>query len=152
MEYTDEEKKAIEQIKDELEYYTKKHGNLDKNNKEYDDVILYDIRLSLKNGVSILNLLERQQKEIYDLKNQTQIISPLYVKENYISKDTIKEKIKELEKLILKNDKLIVECRRTIMENQPEKKIKIAKARMDNVTYHEMISYLKELLGGQHEL
>lgn len=71
----------------------------------------------------------------------------LFKEKDSIPKEAIIEKIEELNKLILENDKLIVECRKTIMENQPEKKIKIAKARMDNVMYYEMINYLKELLG-----
>lgn len=47
--------------------------------------------------INALNLLEKQQKEIKELKSKTQIISPLYIKENYISKEAIRKKIKEIE-------------------------------------------------------
>lgn len=41
-------------------------------------------------------IIKKLELNIKDLKNQTQIISPLYVKENYISKETIKNKIAKL--------------------------------------------------------
>ena len=46
---------------------------------------------------TLLNLIEKQQKEIEELKSKTQIISPLYIKENYISKEAIRKKIKEID-------------------------------------------------------
>lgn len=42
-------------------------------------------------------IIKELELEIKDLKSKTQIISPLYVKENYISKELIREKIKEIE-------------------------------------------------------
>lgn len=41
-------------------------------------------------------IIKELELEIKDLKNKTQIISPLYVKENYIFKDKIRKNIKEL--------------------------------------------------------
>lgn len=62
-------------------------------NKE--KILSIDIPDETKRTLNIvLNLIEKQQKEIYELKNQTQIISPLYVKENYIPKEAIREKVK----------------------------------------------------------
>lgn len=101
----------------------------------------------------VLKLLEKQHKEIEiqksEVKLKQMVIDELVENEtkNLIPKDAVREKIEELNKLIVENDKIIVECRKTIMENQLEKKCKIAKARMDNVMYYGMISYLKELLG-----
>lgn len=89
---TEEEKKAIILLndfkegkieRDKLEHYSKGGFKLG-----------YFYTLDIQKSIDIiLNLLEKQQKEIYNLKNQTQIISPIYVKENYIPKETIREKI-----------------------------------------------------------
>lgn len=139
MEYTEEEKKAIEFFEKRQKYMGDYRGPLEENT---------DI---------VLNLIDKQQKEIDILEKESISKEKAYTDcyceyKSYkqfesISKEAIREKIEELYKLIIENDKLIVECRKTIMENQPEKKIKIAKARMDNVMYYEMINYLKELLG-----
>ena len=45
-------------------------------------------------------IIKELQLNIKDLKSKTQIISPLYVKENYVPKEVIREKIKELERYI----------------------------------------------------
>ncbi len=45
------------------------------------------------------NMLE-ENKELKELANKKQWISPCYVAENYISKNKIREKIAELDKLI----------------------------------------------------
>ena len=82
MEYTEEEKEAIEVAKEIVD-------------KKYGSIMVFEIRDMEK----ILNLLDKQQKEIKELKSKTQIISPLYIKENYISKEAIREKIKELEQV-----------------------------------------------------
>ena len=83
MKYTEEEKKAVENIKEILSFNLR--------NQFLDD--------EADNIEILLNLLEKQQKEIKELKSKTQIISPLYIKENYISKEAIREKIKELEQV-----------------------------------------------------
>lgn len=54
------------------------------------------IDLVMKSGKKAFEIINKQQKEIEELKSKTQIISPLYIKENYISKDEIRKKIKEL--------------------------------------------------------
>lgn len=81
MKYTEEEKKAVENIKEILSFNLR--------NQFLDD--------EADNIEILLNLLEKQQKEIKELKSKTQIISPLYIKENYISKEAIRKKIKEIE-------------------------------------------------------
>lgn len=87
MKYTEEEKQAIETAKIVA-------------NKKYGSIMF----LEIKDVEIILNLVEKQQKQIDRLKSKTQIISPLYIKENYIPKEAIREKIKELEPYIYKGE------------------------------------------------
>ena len=84
MEYTEKEKKAIT-ILDEFE--------LRRKTVNYNRITVEDSQCAK----TVLNLLEKQQKEIEELKSKTQIISPLYIKENYLPKEAIKEKIKEID-------------------------------------------------------
>lgn len=86
MKYTEEEKQAIKECESLIK-------------KEYYGDMYFCERRSIQ---IVLNLLEKQQKEIdrleleiKDLKSKTQIISPLYVKENYVLKGVIREKIEE---------------------------------------------------------
>lgn len=78
MKYTEEVKKAIEAMKDKLD-------NDDNSWFYYDEI------------ETIFDLLKKQQKEIEELKSKTQIISPLYIKENYLPKEAIRKKIKEID-------------------------------------------------------
>ena len=83
---SDEEKKAIEYIKNCLDNeYDFKNATRQKDKKAYN---------------IILNLIEKQQKEIEELKKYEEGYKLLsYSLDNYISKDKIKAKIEELEKL-----------------------------------------------------
>ena len=95
MKYTEEEKEAIQKInsfKSIKLLYGKIYAMHLEQLKKYQTA-----------SEIILNLLDKQQKEIdrleleiKDLKSKTQIISPLYVKENYVLKGVIREKIEEL--------------------------------------------------------
>lgn len=65
-------------------------------NKEYLDVVREKVYANEESRRKD-ELIEKQQKEIEELKSKTQIISPLYIKENYISKEAIRKKIKEID-------------------------------------------------------
>ena len=52
--------------------------------------------MSLFDNKEQKEIIKELQLNIKDLKSKTQIISPLYVKENYVPKEVIREKIKEL--------------------------------------------------------
>ena len=80
MKYTEEEKKAIKDFKEDT-----------RNAK------IYKFQKRCEVNIKILDLLEKQQKEIEELKSKTQIISPLYIKENYLPKEAIRKKIKEID-------------------------------------------------------
>ena len=80
MKYTEEEKEAIDEAKTIVSI---KYGSI--------------MHIEIRNMEKILNLLEKQQKEIEELKSKTQIISPLYIKENYLPKEAIRKKIKEID-------------------------------------------------------
>lgn len=75
MKYTEEEKEAIEVAKEIVD-------------KKYGSIMVFEIRDMEK----ILNLLDKQQKEIERLDKEK-----INIYENYISKDKIIEKIKEIE-------------------------------------------------------
>lgn len=85
---SDEEKRIIKSVKEE---YKKgiEQGN-----------VLFPIFLN--QAKILLNLIEKQQKEIEELKEKNRHITKEtveFVNSHYISKDKIKEMIKELEKL-----------------------------------------------------
>lgn len=84
MKYTEEEKKAIKEIKNFI-FELRNFGITSKDS------------LYVKYSEFLLKLVEKQQKEIKELKSKTQIISPLYIKENYIPKEAIRKKIKEIQ-------------------------------------------------------
>ena len=90
----DEEKQAIEMMEiivDECKLENKREGY---EGTYYDG----DTPIPYKEYEIILNLSTKLQKENKELKSKTQIISPLYVKENYIPKLKIQELINKLEK------------------------------------------------------
>ena len=82
MKYTEEEKEAIEVAKEIVD-------------KKYGSIMVFEIRDMEK----ILNLLDKQQKEINKLNNENKKIkyfsNNLFI-DDYISKEAIREKIKEL--------------------------------------------------------
>ncbi len=65
-------------------------------NKEYLDVVREKVYANEESRRKD-ELIEKQQKEIEELKSKTQIISPLYIKENYLPKEAIRKKIKEID-------------------------------------------------------
>lgn len=93
MEYTEEEKKSLEFL---IRKRDEAYGLM-----QFEDGELYQLaEEEFNNYLTIEEIIDKQQKEIKELKSKTQIISPLYIKENYISKEAIREKIKELESYI----------------------------------------------------
>ena len=86
MELSEKEKKAIEWFKSDLEM-TKEMGKK------------WGFQEEIKNNEIILNLIEKQQKEIKELKQNRDEYKEEYIKlqnsryYNYISKDKIREKI-----------------------------------------------------------
>lgn len=69
-----------------------------------------------------------------------------YLMQNSIPTSVIKEKIEELQKKMVKNDKTIVSLRRTIMKNQPENECIISRCRIQNTAFCIAKSYLQEIL------
>ena len=65
-------------------------------NKEYLDVVREKVYANEESRRKD-ELIKKQQKEIEELKSKTQIISPLYIKENYLPKEAIRKKIKEID-------------------------------------------------------
>ena len=84
---SDEEKKAIDYLKNDVVYW------LDKGK----DFVVIDIGENEKLH-NILNLIDKQKKEIEELKQEliNQGITDLKELNNYISKDKIRKKIEEL--------------------------------------------------------
>ena len=86
---SEEEKKAIEYLKNRLEIL---HNNT---------------QWATENNIKVvLNLIEKQQKEIEELKEKNaslqkeiKLMKSININDNYISKDKVKNKIKELENL-----------------------------------------------------
>lgn len=118
----EEEKRAIEDLKEEIEYYKRKYFN-SKDDEEYNDKILYSIRLSVKDSEVLVNLIEKLKKENEELKNKVvkrdneiiqleesaekEFLTKQEVKENYIPKDKIRELIKkdsEIDKVEFEDD------------------------------------------------
>lgn len=79
----EEEKKAVEFVKKrtkELKKYAKRENEL-----VYDDIIL-----------NLINKLQKENEELKErIREHTLLISPYYVKENYIPIQKIKDKIEE---------------------------------------------------------
>lgn len=89
----DEEKKAIERLKD-LISKSKVIGDIEINKQ----VVFKDIE-------TILKLIEKQSKEIEELKEKNEYL-PNWVSKKYVSKDKIKAKIEEVEQWELYNMKI----------------------------------------------
>lgn len=91
--FTEEEKKSLEFL---IRKRDEAYGLM-----QFEDGELYQLaEEEFNNYLTIEEIIDKQQKEIKELKSKTQIISPLYIKENYISKEAIREKIKELQPYI----------------------------------------------------
>ena len=106
MKYTEEEKKALEDLKEcENCHYRDRENCMCEINYDYKK--------------TILNIIEKQQKEIekqaslikFDVKYRNQLEQDLYENaSNYvISKEKIKNKIKELENIEIDYDNLILQ-------------------------------------------
>lgn len=106
MKYTEEEKKALEDLKEcENCHYRDRENCMCEINYDYKK--------------AILNIIEKQQKEIekqaslikFDVKYRNQLEQDLYENaSNYvISKEKIKNKIKELENIEIDYDNLILQ-------------------------------------------
>lgn len=98
MEYTEkEEKKAIKDLKSFLKFLEETYITKGKIYLHI-EVLVYN----RKNLDIILNLLKKQQKEIEELKYKYKkygkvLFTEDAIKENYVSKNEIREKIKELQ-------------------------------------------------------
>ena len=109
-----EEKEAIEYFKSNLER-TKEMGKR------------WGFQEEIKNNEIILNLIEKQQKEIEELKqNKKDNMQVVYggrrfgtegmVVKDYISKDKIEEKIEEARKIRWHTPKLVIEYFEELLE------------------------------------
>lgn len=110
---TEEEKKAIEDLKEEIEYYKGKYFN-SKDDEEYNDKTLYSIRTSVKDSEVLINLIEKLKKEIkYIREYNAELVEANSsldwdydeLKDNFehyklqsIPKDKIREKLEKIEK------------------------------------------------------
>ena len=83
---SDEEKKSVDKIKTLIQYLNVWKENF--------TIVPEDVKYL----VTILNLIEKQSKEIEELKEKNEYL-PNWVSKKYVSKDKIKAKIEELEKL-----------------------------------------------------
>lgn len=97
MKYSEEEKKAIEDLRKTIDYYNKRF-----NENEKITSVLID-NFDVKNLFVLLNLVGKQQKEIEEQKSRNKKLNALILDlnkalEDSISKEAIKEKIEELEK------------------------------------------------------
>lgn len=98
---TEEEKKAIEKLSSKQNETTWVDTIRQIKREEINDAVI----TRQKYITTLLNLIQKQQKEIEELKNKIAKRQWVKVKENgeveplfYISKDKIRDKIKELEK------------------------------------------------------
>ena len=90
MKYTEEEKKSLKFLTDKRD---EAYGLM-----QFEDGELYQLaEEEFNNYLTIEEIIDKQQKEIKELKSKTQIISPLYIKENYLPKEAIRKKIKEID-------------------------------------------------------
>ena len=86
---SEEEKKAIDYLKNDVVYW------LDKGK----DFVIID-NGEIPKMKSILNLIENQQKEIEDLKEQNNQLSNYLYDSYYVSADKIRKRIEEYDKWI----------------------------------------------------
>ena len=93
---SEEEKETLNYIKEHKNYIEKFCEALNDEGFDTDEE-----RDALKKYNTLINLIEKQQKEIEELKKDKKALVNNYdnVLKNFISKDKIREKIKELERL-----------------------------------------------------
>ena len=86
---SDEEKKAVDELKKEI------NNPVEVPTDKFNTFILYNI----ESARTILNLIEKQSKEIEELKLRNEALGDItiYNQKNSVSKDKIKAKIEELE-------------------------------------------------------
>lgn len=107
LENNTKQQKEIKELKEDIEEYYKptldifdereyRKKYLEERRKEEPNLLYPDGDEIYKRYYEQKEIIKELQLNIKDLKSKTQIISPLYIKENYISKDEIRKKIKEL--------------------------------------------------------
>ena len=86
---SDEEKKAVDELKKEI------NNPVEVPTDKFNTFILYNI----ESARTILNLIEKQSKEIEELKLRNEALGDItiYNQKNSVSKDKIKAKIEELD-------------------------------------------------------
>lgn len=103
----EKQQKEIKELKEDIEEYYKptldifdereyRKKYLEERRKEEPNLLYPDGDEIYKRYYEQKEIIKELQLNIKDLKSKTQIISPLYVKENYVPKEVIREKIKEL--------------------------------------------------------
>lgn len=98
---TEEEKKAIEDLKDILKYWQTIVDIEDDVEREI-EMNCYSEEMPFEQLKIALNLIEKLQKENLLLSAKENMSAYFEFKRNYIPKDKIREKIKELEEYIVK--------------------------------------------------
>lgn len=87
-----------EEEKQAMKYFYNLRATIDESNMLFDEDI--DVKCgkeTIKQITTILNLIEKQSKEIEELKEKNEYL-PNWVNKKYVSKDKIKAKIEDLEK------------------------------------------------------
>lgn len=72
--------------------------------------------------------------------------TPPYIKENYIPKQQVKDLILNKKEEMIKNNNEIEECRKTILEEQTLKQLRLNVLHRKNEILFEQIADLQELL------
>lgn len=152
---SDEEKKAIK-------YFYNLRATIDESNMLFDE----DINETIKQITLVLNLIEKQQKEIEELKNITKSYDSFlgtekiviadknffvngYFQENFVRKDKIKDiidridyDIKKTKEIILKNTNIYASYRKNDYQ--------IVRLRAMNTKSLDIKNRLQELLEGDN--
>ena len=104
----EKQQKEIKELKEDIEEYYKptldifdereyRKKYLEERRKEEPNLLYPDGDEIYKRYYEQKEIIKELQLNIKDLKSKTQIISPLYVKENYVPKEVIRKKIKEID-------------------------------------------------------
>lgn len=107
--------------------------------------LLYSDTLTQYGKRKLVNYYEQRIQELKEERNQTQIISPYYVKENYIPKQVVRAKIEEL-----KNNLKYIGCNSDCSKcfNEEGKALYRGSKFVFCYAYHQ-IKILQELLEGE---
>ena len=142
MSEADREKKIIERLEDTF------YMNNGKGIKHFQKVTLYEE--GIQDILQLLHMVEQKDKRIQELEEEnskTQIMSPYYVKENYIPKQVIIDKIEEL-----KNNLKYIDCNRDCSECfNKEGKALYRGSDFDFCFAYYQIKGLQELLEGERK-